>query len=339
MQRLDPSIEPRLLPLQLTRMRERLEYIDAMRGIAALLVVLQHALEQAFPRSPVLQVVSPGRFGVVLFFLISGFVVPFSIKGERPISTFIINRAARLLPALWLSIGVLLLIKGPVSPAALLANMLMLQWPLGQQLISAVYWTLTFELFFYAFCAFAFAAGIIRSVPQIGALVLGIATLAVLKFDERILFAAYLLAGTLLRLTLLDPDRGAKAWAALLLLPLLAAGALLGLGRDIGNPEMVPLAIAVSNTAPIVVFVLVIMVRPTVPRWSLWLGSASYSIYLFQDVGLLVLRPLISASPIGYIAAVFAVTIAIAAIAWRLIERPFIDLGRTVTKRTGPEAV
>ena len=103
-------------------MQGRLQYIDAMRGIAALLVVLQHALAEAFPASPLLEYVSPGRFGVVLFFLISGFVVPFSIKGERPIASFVVNRAARLLPALWLSIGTLLIVKGPVGPGEIAAS-------------------------------------------------------------------------------------------------------------------------------------------------------------------------------------------------------------------------
>ena len=44
------------------------------------------------------QNVSLGRFGVALFFLISGFIVPFSIGGERPLFQFAVSRVFRLYP-------------------------------------------------------------------------------------------------------------------------------------------------------------------------------------------------------------------------------------------------
>jgi peptidoglycan/LPS O-acetylase OafA/YrhL len=55
----------------------------------------------------VVQNVSLGRFGVALFFLISGFAVPFSIGGERPPAHFFISRVFRLYPACWLALAVL----------------------------------------------------------------------------------------------------------------------------------------------------------------------------------------------------------------------------------------
>ena len=99
-------------------MKHRIEHLDAMRGIAALLVVVQHGLERTtqYFDAPwiVLDAVNLGRFGVVLFFLISGFVIPFSFRGDQPIRNFAISRTFRLLPALWLSVALLLLVKGPV---------------------------------------------------------------------------------------------------------------------------------------------------------------------------------------------------------------------------------
>jgi peptidoglycan/LPS O-acetylase OafA/YrhL len=219
------------------------------------------------------------------------------------------------------------------------ANLVMLQWPLGAELISPVYWTLTFELLFYAFCVVAFSAGFIRSAPAMGAAVVAITTVAVIRTDERILFFAYLLAGTLLRLTVLEPSRGAKIWAAAVLLPVIAAGAAFGLHRETGNPEMAPLAICLANTLSVALFILVIVRRPAVPRSILAFGTMSYSIYLFQDVGLVLLRPMIAVTPSGYVAGVFAVTVAIAAVVWRYVERPFIRLGHSLTGRTAVGAI
>lgn len=99
-----------------TNAHRRYENIDALRAIAATLVVVQHFFgdivrEARDPQGPFAQLaemsmngVDLGRFGVVLFFLISGFVVPFSIRGARPLQRFAISRFFRLYPALWLAV-------------------------------------------------------------------------------------------------------------------------------------------------------------------------------------------------------------------------------------------
>ena len=50
--------------------------------------------------------INAGRLGVVLFFAISGFVIPFSIKlaHRYPVREFLLTRFFRLYPAYWLSI-------------------------------------------------------------------------------------------------------------------------------------------------------------------------------------------------------------------------------------------
>ena len=96
-------------------MQGRLDHIHGLRGLAAVAVVIEHAAliaraSGASLFSGVLHAIDLGRFGVVLFFLISGLVIPFSFSGETPLRTFAIRRAFRLYPVYWLSIPVLALV-------------------------------------------------------------------------------------------------------------------------------------------------------------------------------------------------------------------------------------
>ncbi|HKE48988.1 MAG TPA: acyltransferase family protein, partial [Rhodanobacteraceae bacterium] len=87
----------------------RLRYIDALRGIAALLVLWLHVANYYRTLSPetaahvrwlndFVSTIDIGRIGVVVFFLISGFVVPFSIRADSaaPVQGFAIRRFFRI---------------------------------------------------------------------------------------------------------------------------------------------------------------------------------------------------------------------------------------------------
>ena len=95
----------------------RLRYIDALRGIAAVLVLWLHVANSYRAMSPQTEAharwlndfisqIDIGRIGVVVFFLISGFVIPFSIKpaSAAPVAGFVIRRVFRIYPAYWLSV-------------------------------------------------------------------------------------------------------------------------------------------------------------------------------------------------------------------------------------------
>ena len=60
----------------------RLDFLDALRGLAVGLVLLQHVGELASPvvRDLAEQGVQLGQLGVMLFFLCSGFIIPASLE-------------------------------------------------------------------------------------------------------------------------------------------------------------------------------------------------------------------------------------------------------------------
>jgi peptidoglycan/LPS O-acetylase OafA/YrhL len=70
-----------------------------------------------------------GRFGVVLFFLISGFVIPYSFSGQAPLRKFVVSRLFRLYPAFWLSVlgtvAVIYFSGGIINVRQVLANLSM----------------------------------------------------------------------------------------------------------------------------------------------------------------------------------------------------------------------
>ena len=98
-----------------------------------------------------------GRFGVDLFFLISGFVIALSAEG-RTFSQFLASRVARIVPTYWLAIvltsAVILMFQyQQLSLRQLFANFTFLQRPLGESFIDGVYWTIAIEFRFYLLVA------------------------------------------------------------------------------------------------------------------------------------------------------------------------------------------
>ncbi|QTE39018.1 acyltransferase [Mucilaginibacter gossypii] len=144
--------------------RSRLEWIDGLRGVAAILVAILHLW--LLIRSNV-TVINPslskgisffvsdffdfGKIGVVVFFLISGYVIPFSLYKANA-KSFLISRFFRLYPAYWLCILSFCLISGFSGVKNILINLTMLQKFVGSEDLVGVFWTLQIELIFYFIC-------------------------------------------------------------------------------------------------------------------------------------------------------------------------------------------
>lgn len=151
---------------------KRIVFLDAMRGIAALMVVYFHYSTNFFKHypeyfdktNPLIQFKFGGA-GVELFFIISGFVILMTLEKSKKLKDFIISRISRLYPPYWFAIiltSVSLLIFPlphtlPLTLFEKLGNLLMFHTWIGIPNIDGVYWTLGLELVFYVIMAVLFA--------------------------------------------------------------------------------------------------------------------------------------------------------------------------------------
>lgn len=128
--------------------------IEAVRGLAAILVVWSHTVEKT--GNFYHYFFDPGKIGVVVFFFISGYLVIPSAARDGRAKPFLIKRLFRLYPLYWISLaGAWLLWPSDFSLATWLANISMAQQLLGFQNAINVYWTLTIEVCLYVIVTIA----------------------------------------------------------------------------------------------------------------------------------------------------------------------------------------
>lgn len=141
--------------------RIRLQSLDVMRGLAVLAVLLFHysvVLPRFAPGARTIPLsFGEGGYGVHLFFIVSGFVILMSLERSTA-SQFLISRFTRLYPVYWLAclttFALLSLshwIDYDVTPGQFLVNLTMLQSFVRVSDVDGVYWSLAYELGFYAF--------------------------------------------------------------------------------------------------------------------------------------------------------------------------------------------
>ncbi|HWO65961.1 MAG TPA: acyltransferase [Umezawaea sp.] len=135
-------------------------WLDALRGIAALVVVLDHSSYSYLPgfRRELVQEFSTSRYGIMVFFLVSGYIVPASLERRGNVRTFWIGRVFRIYP-LWAAVVTALLAAGLLGFAEVrggrnaattaLAHLTLLQELLGTPNLLIVLWTLSYEMAFY----------------------------------------------------------------------------------------------------------------------------------------------------------------------------------------------
>lgn len=287
--------------------------IDALRGLAALAVVLFHAragrhideLVAAMPRF-LQAIIGHGDMGVQVFFVLSGFVIAHSMSRQEVtpgyVGRFMLRRSIRLDPPYWASMALMVIFgllsaryvagKSYAVPSfrEVLVHVLYLQDILAVRPLNTIYWTLCLEIQFYLVWALLMlvAARLRRRIsPERAfyAVVLPAAVVADLWPPQARLFGLdglflphwhLFIAGVLVWWAALRPgDRTARAIAFINLAVLLALA--------IARAE-VSLAVGVAAAT----LILVAGLRDKLGVWLSarplqWLGAISYSLYLTHN--------------------------------------------------------
>ena len=154
---------------------QRMTLPDGLRAVAALLVILPHSVGLfAYWPAPrlatrlMLRLVAFGTVGVQIFFVLSGFVIAYTLRSQvmtlKYGVRFIVRRSIRLDPPYWAAIALYfayLLLRRSVSrdeiplpsPQQTAAHFVYLQDILGYGDMNVVFWTLCIEVQFYlVFC-------------------------------------------------------------------------------------------------------------------------------------------------------------------------------------------
>lgn len=346
---------------------QRLQHLDGLRGVAALLVVYQHLVEYAGRMAPsggwvsahlahLLGYMDLGKAGVIAFFALSGFVVPLSFRQPAlPRLSFALSRVFRLYPAYWVSLALAALLLpalglGGVSAAQLAANATMVQLLLGQADVVSVYWTLLIELGFYASCVLVYSLGGLQSPRWCVGMACALLALALggsllrgqvspLVPVGAPLYLALMWYCAAVRLWLLERVPGARR-CCLLALPLLLALFPLAwsMAYDDHTHRESVLAVVTGFYAGLALFFWCVLRRAFDAPLLVRAGALSYGLYLFHPLALDVAHTL--ARGLAWpqrLAALALVTVLLSfAAAWlvrRGVELPGIALGKRLARR------
>lgn len=311
--------------------RGRLDHIDAMRAIAVLLVMWTHYAEMFAPiagsqlaLNAVQRWADFGRVGVVIFFGVSGMLIPTSLRGTPRDGTqrFLIRRFFRLYPAFWLSlpIGYLAywtLFGTQMNLASLIANVTMIPSAFGKLPVMGHYWTLETELYFYGLCLILFWIGALHRMRDLCIVSAGLCLVFVVtsalklipsdvlgQYKGMLYHLAIMFWGACFRQAYDTPlQRVTFRWApgarsqvsvsyrvALVGVTALVAGiALLMAVIDWRHHDFSHMSVSFGYLLGIGAFALLSTLLKIHLRVFAWLGEISYSIYLLHGVPLYVI--------------------------------------------------
>jgi peptidoglycan/LPS O-acetylase OafA/YrhL len=322
----------------------RIAEIDAVRGLAALAVVLFHyswRYDAVFPGAQSVPYGLPwGRFGVEIFFGISGFVIFMTLERAKTAGSFIASRFARLFPAYWAAIVIttFVVMFDPsdtlqIPSWAVAANFSMLQGHLGVAAVDTAYWSLSVELSFYL-CMLALWR--MRLLDRIEWVLLGWITLKwlwwlvpALPWKLGYLLIVEYVPFFAIGIASYRVWSGARTWRQQI--PLLAFA--LGTVATIDPAALIPVFVV-----SLLIFVALVERRLHFLNAQplLWLGGISYSLYLVhQNIGYVVMQWLtdMGLGPGTSMMAAVLLVLCLAVAVRRWIERPLQPVFQGAWKR------
>jgi peptidoglycan/LPS O-acetylase OafA/YrhL len=331
----------------------RLRELDAIRGLAAITVMLSHfttRYDEIYGHLPGVPFFIP-QGAYLLLFIITGFAIALTLEKHPSVGQFVMARASRLFPAYW--VAVLLTFEvvtrfglpgREVSVKDALANLTMMQFYIGVPNVDGAYWSLALQINFYlAVCAlilfrsrltmFRFA-GVwlvalfsLRGIHALGySIPSRLETMAITDYGH------LLIAGVTFYALRASPQSRIKGLA-------LIAGCLLYAAL-----------FQTASELPVTFFFfgLMYLVATNRLRWLAArpldaMGAISYSLYLLhQNVGFVIIREAYEhgvTSPAIAIAAAIAVSLSLATIITFGIEQPLVSFIRGVALRRASPAL
>src|SRR6201998_242939 len=133
----------------------RLAWLDALRGFAALRGVFAHGSTLLLlpVRSFLYQWLDLGQYGVFVFFLVSGYIVPASLERKGSVRSFWVSRLFRLYPLYLLAVAIAVTLymmhvgglrgEGADPETSILSQTLMMSNVLAGQNVPNVVWSLS----------------------------------------------------------------------------------------------------------------------------------------------------------------------------------------------------
>jgi exopolysaccharide production protein ExoZ len=340
------------MAVQSKALTSRFDGIQALRFLAAGLVVVTHATLYTHERlDPSIPVWHFGEIGVRIFFAISGFVMVVSTRSLAGTADgwkyFSMRRLIRIVPVYWLATTLNLLVLAVLPGAVLhskpdpgyvvLSYLFLPATGAGGKIepVLGVGWTLTFEMFFYA--VFAVALWLRRSPLAVcGGVLVALSIASAFRSDNWPAASFYLnpivlyfLIGMVIAVWVQDRDTGACAWRLGGTLALFT-GVTLVLSARAGRFD---LWAAVGEQFAVTALLLTVVsaepwLRRRLPAPVLYLGDASYSLYLFHPM----IAPVIPVAmavvglQLGLLSVVgcFLAAVIGSVLAYRFVERPAV---------------
>jgi len=339
----------------------RLETLDALRLLAALSVALFHfgfrglTLDLTDVALPTYEaVLKHGYLGVQLFFVISGFVIAYSAEGRTPIQ-FGIARFARIYPTFLLCMTITFLVVLAFGSPRLhatavqwAANLIIKPALLGQEALDGSYWSIFYEVVFYAWVFAFMAMGLFKraNYPAIVVAwllisVIDRATIAsgVMRYLVLTDQSAFFCAGLLLYAAFRD-GYGRKTMVLLGLSTAVAIYQSLQLAQWSREHYQVAYSDAVVAAACIAIIAIVAAAirfpqTPLPSRLMLALGGLTYPLYLLhQHIGYVVFNQVGTAiQPLPLVIVVTLGMVVASYLIWRFFERPAQSWTKSVLTR------
>ena len=283
------------------RAAAKFDGIEAGRGLAASAVVLYHAarhLDKLYGMPTLMSAFQFGHAGVDLFFVISGFIILYvhyrDIGAPGRLGHYVGRRFTRVMPTYWVALAITVLLATGGGHA--LPSLTDLAWsvsllPSNHGLLLDIAWTLRYELVFYA----VFCVLILNRTAGVAVMALWLALLVavfVVGFSIPVpgsLYGAFNLQFFLgMGAAYVMHNYEFPAPKTLLAVGIVAFALVAG-AENVGALDGYTNAARLYYGVPAAMIVLGVALAGRtdalpIPSWLRILGSASYSIYLFQFV-------------------------------------------------------